>query len=502
MDKIQECIQDIRKNIGEEKVRIDKATRIAHRIAHGPESILHESLDIFTPPAVVNPSSTEDVVAIIKAANRYEVPLIPQGGRTATYGAEGVNDGIVMTTIGMDRIVKFDEPSLRITVEGGVRVVDYINYLDQRGYLSLELPGMSKSSTMAARVAVSGYNQFENRWGGSRDQVRGLEVVLPTGDVVNVGKGTTIAYTKSAMGLDLMSMFIGSKGTIGVVTKVTERFVPKAPGYIYGIKAFHSIDDALETFMELRSPLESGIIWRVKAYHKWLLSQAVTLDEEFDWPDDAVMLVDYHILGQPSVVETMNEYVEGVCQKHGGFWREDLPPTDFVGKVHANIEKYMGMAALQSERLVNGGMGYRIIPLDPWIPHSNLINFYKENLDFVSKLHEGKIYPNLAKRYLVLSPGAPVPAEEGYTKNWALMLADWKNWDQTTTKEYKTWFREYAELVYRHGGTLTGSHGYVPRDMRTEFVKREMGAAGFELMKTIKRTLDPNNIMNPNHEWR
>ena len=236
MEAVQECIQDITRSIGEDNISVDKASRIVHRITHGPEAMLHEDLGDFTPAAVVRPRTTEDVVAIVNYANKYEIPLIPQGGRTCTYGAESVRDGIVVDTTSMNEILEFDEPAFRIKSQAGVRVVDYIDYLAQRGYMSLEFPTMNRTSTLGSRASISGYNKFENRWGGSRDHIKGLEVVLANGDVVQVGRGSSLP-TKSVVGLDMMGMFIGSRGTLGIITKVTERFIPVPPSYIYGIRA-------------------------------------------------------------------------------------------------------------------------------------------------------------------------------------------------------------------------------------------------------------------------
>jgi len=248
----------------------------------------------------------------------------------------------------------------------------------------------------------------------------------------------------------------------------------------------------------LRSPLNAGVIWRSKAYHKWLLSQAVTGTTDFTWPDDVEMLVDFHLVGTPDVVEAMKKHAEAICENCNGFWKDDMPPTDFVGRMHETMEKYMGMAALQSERLVTGGMGNRIVPLDANISNTHLIDFYKEYLEFLHRTERGETLPALAKHYHVLSPGAPVPTEMGWTKFWALMLADTKAFDEDAIREFKDWYREYAELVWKHGGTLTATHGFIPQELEVEFLKREVGETGYRLIKTIKQALDPKNIMNPN----
>jgi len=497
MGAFQECIQNISRSIGEEQVCLDMPTRIVHRITHGPEAMLHEKLSDFTPEAVVRPQTTEDVVAIVNYANKYEIPLIPQGGRTCTYGAESMPGAIVIDTTSMDEILSFDEPAFRIVSQAGVRVVDYINYLAERGYMSLEFPTMNRSSTLGSRAAISGYNKFENRWGGSRDHIRGLEVVLANGEVVQVGRGSKFP-TKSVVGFDTMSMFIGSRGTLGIITKVTERFIPNPPAYVYGLRAFKSLEDALHTYMELRSPINAGVIWRSKAYHQWQLRQAVKESMNIEWPEDVVMLVDYHILGQPAVVEAMRVHAEEVCKKHNGFWRDDMPPTDFIGRMHETMEKYMGMAAIQSERMLTGGMGNRILPLDPQISNTHLIDFYKDYMKLLARIEDGKSYPELTGKLFVLSPGAPVPAEEGWTKVWSLTLANWKAFNKKTIDDYKRWFRDYAELIWSHGGSLTGTHGFIPRDIEIEIVKKEIGEEAYNLMKTIKNALDPKNIMNPN----
>lgn len=496
MDAAKECIQAIRKAIGDEKVSDDKPSRLVHRVCHGIESLLHDDWDMFTPAAVVRPKSTEDVVEIVKCADKFEIGLVPQGGRTCTYGAECTNGSIAIDTFGMDKIIGIDEQAFNITAQAGVRLTDYIAYLNERGFATLELPTMIKSSAMGTRAAISGYNKWETRWGGSKDNIKALEVVLANGDVVRVGHGSSGA-SKSVVGFDTLGLFIGSRGGLGVVTEVTTRFMPQPEAYHYGIRAFKSLEEGLNTYIELRNPLHSSAVWRVKAYHKWMLKQAVTTSSDFVWPEDVEMLVDYHVVGETDVVDIMTHRAEAVCAQNNGFWRDDLPPTSFVGQMHDTMEKFMGMGALQSERLVDGGMGNRIVPLDANIPNSRLIEFYKAYMDLLKRTEAGTDYPALSKHYHVLSPGEPLPTETGGTKFWALMLADSKNFGQQGIKEFLAWFREYAELIWKHDGSVTATHGFIPKEMEVEFMKRELGETGYNLTKTIKKALDPKNIMNP-----
>ena len=144
----QEMITELTTSLGKEKISIDKPTRLVYRITHGPEAILHESSEDFTPAAIVRPTSTEDVQTIVKLADKYEVPIVAQGGRTCTYGAEAMRDCIVIDTASMDKILEIDEGSYRITAEAGVRVVDFHKYLEDIGFMCVDFPTMNKAATL------------------------------------------------------------------------------------------------------------------------------------------------------------------------------------------------------------------------------------------------------------------------------------------------------------------------------------------------------------------
>lgn len=496
MEAIQKYIKDVCGVLGKEKVSADMPTRIAYRITHGPEALLHENLDDFTPAVVVRPKSTEDVQGIVKLANEYEIPIVPQGGRTSSYGAEGLRGCIAVDTASMNKILELDEGTYRMTAEAGVRMIDVIDYLAKRNYMSLDFPTLLRASTLGSRVAVAGYNKFENRWGSSAVNTKGLEVVLPSGDVVQLGRGTR-KPVKAALGYDLLSLFIGSRGSLGIITKVTQRFIDTPPAYVYGIMGFKDFREGIEAFLDLKKPINSSTIWRIKGYHKWMLKQATESLLGITWPEDVEMLVDYHILGLPEVVKAVEAYALNICKQHKGFWRSDMPDASFVGRMHETIEKYMGMAAIQSDRTKNGGMGNRLILLDPMIPDKTLSKFYGECLELLKRIEDGKNYSALTSKLKVLESATPVSGEDGWSFFYIGLLATWKDWSKETRKAFKDWFREFAELVWRNDGALTCTHGFMPREMEVEFIKREIGEKEYEFMRTIKRAIDPKNIFNP-----
>lgn len=501
----KDIVRAISAGIGESKVDDSKATRIAHRIGHGVEVFLHDNFDHFTPGVVVWPESVEDIQKILRIASEWEVPVVPQGGRTSSYGAEGMHGCIVLDPGRMDRIVEFDEVRRRVTAEAGIRVADLADYVTSRGYMLLELPSMEKVSYLGSRAALHGYNRFENRWGSSGYNIKGLEVVLASGDVVRLGKGSRVP-AKNVVGYDLMDIFIGSQGTLGIITKVTERIIDIPKVTKYGIMAFKSYQDGLGAYVDIKRANEHiGPVWRVKSYNKWELAVLVKSEMGRDWPEDVEQVTDYQIVGEEGVVAATEKRVLEICQAHNGFWREDLPPRGFVGRVmgtHGKMEKYMALGAIGTARLRNGGMGARFLLLDAAVPDGNYVELYGNMLELYRKLGNKNIYPNLAKNIIVLNPGAPIPADDGFSKNWAGLLSNTRIWDPPTREEFLRWFREYAETIWRFGGSLTNTHGFIPRELEVEFIKREVGEKEYELMGRIKDLFDPKHILNPKVKFR
>jgi FAD/FMN-containing dehydrogenase len=452
---------------------------------------------------VVWVETVEDVQKVLKIANEYEVPINPVGGRTSSSDSEGIKGCIAMDFTRMNKVVELNEKTMRFVAEAGIRISDALDYVDKRGYMILEYPTMNKTSLLGSRASLHGYNKFENRWGSSGAHIKGIEVVIPNGDAMWLGKGTSL-HTKSVMGLNLMDLFIGSRGTLGVITKVAERMIRKPKAYKYGLMGFKTFKDGIEAYIELRQAASfRGPVWRTKSYNKWLLRQAVDSIMGQTWPEEVEQCTDFHVLGDPDVVDAAEKICWDILKAHGGFWKDEYPPPTFVGRMHETMEKYMGMASIGTDRVKTGGRGQRIIPYDANIPDGNLIEFYGENLEHWHKIEDPKVYPNVSKYVRVLSPGAPVPTDEGYCKNWALQLGSYvPAWTEEARGEYCDWFKKYAEICWKYGGSLTATHGYVPRALELEILKKELGENYYKLMCQIKDTIDPKHIMNPKTKFR
>jgi glycolate oxidase len=501
----QEIIDEFSLAIGEEKIYVDQPTRMNYTLTHGPEFLLHENyLDEFLPDAVLKPSNTQDVQNIVRIANKFKVPIVVSGGRSGSYGAEGMRGAIIIDMCGMDKIIELDEKNYRVTGEAGVRMVDLVSYLKKRGYMATDWPGSDEISTLGSRPSVNGYNFWENRFGSAGKIIQAIEVVLPNGEVVHLGRGSS-KPSKSSIGWNLMDLFVGSKGTLGIVTKVTEEFADYPPNLAEGQAGFRTFKEGIGAYLDLKKSKYSNNIWRLTCTTNERIHSMSTIGKK--WPNEIAMVVGYQIFGQSYEVEGMKKIAEEILKKHNGFTTPELTENvawwDEIASEWKGIEPLVNNYAVSFASHVFGGRidtkGYSAHPvsLDPVMSDGSLLDFFTEWEKLVATIEDGYTYPNLAKCVKVDDPGEAMPSSRGFNKMWVYLHVYEKNLNRESRKEFVDWFRKHVELVWKYGGVISNVHGWVPRELEVEMVKRTVGEREYELMKKIKRLIDPNNIMNP-----
>jgi len=506
----KKIIDEFIRAIGKEKVFLDKPTRMCYSITHGPECILHENyFEKFLPDVVLIPFCTEDVKSIIMIANRYKVPIIPSGGRSGSYGAEGTPGSIVLDMCKMNRILDFNEKNYRITGEAGVRMKDLISYLKEKGYMATDWPASDEIATLGSRAAVNGYSWWDNRWGSAGTTIQGIEVVLPDGNVLQLARGSNIP-TKSSVGWNLMDLFIGSKGTLGVVTKVTEKFTDYPSKAVNGESAFHTYEEAIKAYLELKKSKYSNTIWRLMCSVKE--PNMFPLMTGKSWPKEIAMMLRYDIFGEPSEVNAMEKRVHEVFEENNGFrrpevseyvswWDSRADQRNNINKSVAHYGTVNSLLAFSSHvfggRINTNDYSAKPVYIDPNIPDDNLLDYYYEMRKNLDKIEDGKTYPNLAKCVKVYDPGAFIPGATGYNKMWIAMHVYRKNLNKKSREEFIDWFKKHAEIVWKFGGVLSSTHAWIPRELEPKFMEKTMGKNEYEFMKRVKKFIDPNNIMNP-----
>lgn len=204
------------------------------------------------PDVVVKPRSDEEVAAVVRVANEHLVPVVPWGGGSGTQGASiPTHGGIVIDLTGMDRIVEIDDVSLTVTAEAGVNGKRLEAELNGRGLMLPHYPASVEFATVGGYVAARGSGVLSTRYGKIEDLVISLRIVTPTGEIVD-----TLPVPRHAVGPDIAPLFIGSEGSLGVITRVRLQLAPLPAARRFELVSFPSVEAGVDA---VRKSLQSGL---------------------------------------------------------------------------------------------------------------------------------------------------------------------------------------------------------------------------------------------------
>jgi len=434
------------------------STAMAVRTQHGrDESAFTE---VPPPAAVVFAESTQDVADAVKLASQYAVPVIPFGVGSSLEGhLLAVQGGISIDVSRMNKVLSVNADDLTVTVQPGVTRKQLNEEIKSTGLFFPIDPGADASIGGMTATRASGTNAV--RYGTMRENVLALEVVTASGAVIRTGTRAK----KSSAGYDLTRLFVGSEGTLGVVTEITLRIFPLPEAVSAAICSFPSIEAAVRTTIEiiqLGVPIarveliDVNTVRMVNAYSK------LTLREE------PMLLMEFH--GSPAGVKEQAEVVQELASGHGGNAFEwASTPEERTRLWTARHNSYF--AAIASRP------GCRAISTDTCVPISRLADCLLESVAEVDASgipyflvgHVGD--GNFHFGYLI-NPDDAQERAQAEQLNHALV----------------------ARAIALEG-TCTGEHGVGLHKMG--FLVDEAGAGAIDMMRTIKRALDPKNIMNP-----
>ena len=195
------------------------------------------------PDVVVVPAREEEVAATLRVANRHRVPVVPWGGGSGSQGGSVPTEGgIVLDLTGLDRIVEIDEESLTVSAQAGVNGLRLERELNERGFMLPHYPASVDLATVGGYVAARGSGVLSTRYGKIEDLVLSLRVVLPTGESID-----TVQVPRHAVGPELTQLFVGSEGTLGVITRATLRVAPLPAARRFEAVAFPSLREGIAT---------------------------------------------------------------------------------------------------------------------------------------------------------------------------------------------------------------------------------------------------------------
>jgi D-lactate dehydrogenase (cytochrome) len=438
---------------------------LRHRLSTSPSVLdLHgrdeSSFAPALPDAVAFPQSTEEVAAVVRACAEHAVPVIPFGTGSSLEGhILATHGGVSVDTSLMDRIVRVSVADLDATVQPGVRRTVLEKRLGGDGLFFSVDPGADASLGGMAATSASGTNTV--RYGTMRENVLSLEVVLADGSVITTGTRAR----KTSAGYDLTHLFIGSEGTLGVITELTLRLRPIPEAISAAVCSFPTTQDAVATAIAV---VQAGVpVARCELLDATSM-RAVNAHAQLEHAEAPTLFLEFH--GSPGGVEEDARYVEELARENGG--------GDFEWSVRAEDRNRLWRARHNAYFAALGlRPGCRAISTDVCVPVSELAATIDATVADLATLP----FP------------APLLGHVADGNFHVILLIDPGEPDDRSAAEAV--YGRMVERAIAAGGTCTGEHGVGYG--KAAYLELEHGAAGVGIMRAIKHALDPDDIFNP-----
>lgn len=409
--------------------------------------------------ALVRPQSTEAVVAVLKVASLYGVPVVPQGGRTGLAGGANAVDGCILLGLErMDKIIAINPGERIAVVQPGVVNAVLSRAVEARGMLYPPDPASWESSTMGGNVATNAGGLCCVKYGVTGDYVRALQVVLADGSVLRTGRSTA----KGVAGYDLTKLFVGSEGTLGVITEITVALRPTPP----------PVDTALAIFADAVDACE--------AVNDYLAGGAQpSMLELMDGPTLSIVqrYRDLGLTGEIGamlIVQSDEEHGDEVLAEFSRICRNRGAQDVVVAEDPADAK-----LLTEARRLVgpaHEALGTELVD-DVCVPRCRLADLIR-GIAEIARQHD----------VLVTCAGH---AGDGNMHPSVVFDAS----DAAVVYRARAAFEAIMRLGLDLGGTITGEHGVGL--LKREWLGAEIGATGMQTHLAIKNALDPARILNP-----
>jgi glycolate oxidase len=418
------------------------------------------------PDVVVLPTSTGQISEIMKLANENRIPVTPRGaGTNISGGSVPIQGGIVLCTTRMNRVLDINKANLTATVEPGVVLQDFNTLLAKENLFYPPDPQSFLTCTMGGTIAENSGGPLCIKYGVTKHYVLGLEVVLPDGYIMNIG-GSTV---KNRTGYDLVPLFTGSEGTLGIITKITLRLIPKPAGRKTIMAIF---DDMTLAGNVVSSILAQGIVPAKIEFVDNFVIRRIEEKMQIGLPVDANIMLLIDADGSLAAIESEAQQILELLHS-GGAKLARLAKDENEANLYWKARS-AGFAAIYSAART-------VIAEDVTVPRDRLSDFIKK-LDEISKKSgfpivlighagDGNIHPSV------------------FTNSRE--KEDLDRLQDTLTAIF--------EAALELGGTLSGEHGIGLEKQR--LLSKALDPMAISFMKRIKAVFDPNNIMNPGKIW-
>ena len=451
-------IDRLRTELGNDAVITDKE----HMICYSYDATRIERL----PDALLMPKTREEVASILGIANSEKIPVIPRGaGSGFAGGSVPARGGIILSLQRMDKIIEVNRNDFYIVAEPGVVTRNIQKAAEAEGLFYPPDPSSVNFCTIGGNISTGAGGARGVKYGTTKDYVMGLEVVLPTGDIIFTGTRAP----RSVAGYDLTRLLVGSEGTLGVITKAILKLIPLPEKTVTVAAIFTSIHDAIAAIDHI---IMSGVRPSVIEFMDNSSISVVRelLPESVREKGEAMVISE--VDGPGTQVEEGLHRIEDICRKSGAV---------IVSAARTPQEREKLWTARRS---VSPAL-YKINPTkineDIVVPRSKLSDLMNEI---------GKIAST--NKVQIVSFG-----HAGDGNIHINVMTDDKNEEEF--KRAKKSVHELFEVTLRLGGSISGEHGIGMT--KAPFLPMEVSDKVIGIMKGIKQTFDPNNILNPGKIW-
>jgi glycolate oxidase len=446
-------------------------------VLKGPERTADYNHDEFSlrdirhePELVVKPATEYQVAEILKLAGEKKIPVTPRGGATGLCGGcVPICGGIVLSLERMTRILEIDADNQMAVAEAGVRLADFARAVEYAGLYFPPHPG-DESAMMGGLVATNAGGSRAVKYGTIRNYIRGLEVVCPTGEIITLGG----KFIKASTGYSLMHLFVGSEGTLGVVTKAVVQLITKPALTRSLVVPFAELEPAIDTVPLL---LKRGI---VPMAVEFLEIEPIILTEEYlrkSWP---TKLGKTHLLvildaNSEEEMDRLSQGVADVCLE-----KEAL--NIFIADTPSRQDEVLAIRSNIYEAIKAGTVEI----LDISVPRAEIANHVRKVSEVAKKYDmwlptfghaaDGNIHTHIMKARYMDGRMVPVPVRE---------------WQEKIDRVREELFRDGRE----RGGVISGEHGIGL--VKKPFLSMVLDEKQIDLMRRIKKAFDPAGIMNP-----
>jgi len=412
--------------------------------------------ELAAPLCAVAPVSTDEVQRVVRFANAERAPIVPYGGGSGLMGgARSIRPSIVLDLRGMNRILEIDTTSRSARAEAGVVLESLDQELNQAGYILGHDPWTVPVATVGGAISTNSVGYRAGIYGSMGEQVLGLTAVLPNGEILS-----TRAVSKHSAGIHLNSLLIGGEGCFGIITEATLRVFPKPEAQLIGGYFFPSF--------------EAGYAAIQKMFQQRLRPAMLDFGDNQEKPDlGAVLYLVFE--GNAALAAVEEKLAAAICSEHGA---KDLPHGDAEGFWRRRHDIARRFALNRRQRRESGRDGIYRDWIHVALPSSQVLVFRKAAEAVVKRHGVG-----LQESGLWVQPelfSMRLGSEDDTTANAQLALEEA--------------IEALLRLAQQLGGSMEYTHGV---GVKLAPLMAEEHGYGLEVMRQIKRALDPNNIMNP-----